>query len=225
MILSDIECDAGCGIVPFEYHDKNYVNALQWAIGLELFLLIKDPWRVYLTTDHPNGAAFTAYPKIIKLLMDRSFRNQELEKINKDSQNNSILKSLKREYSIYEIAILTRAGPAKILGLNNIGHLGEGAKADVTVYTEQQDKEKMFENPFLVFKDGQIIVKNGTIRKITNGKLYIAETDYDQSIKKEINIHFEKYIGRKMSLFEIQNQELWDHELELEQVRCNRNDY
>jgi len=224
-ICADLECEAGCGIIPFEYRDKNYVNALQWAIGLELFLLIKDPWRVYLTTDHPNGAAFTAYPRLIKLLMDRSFRNEELEKINKDSQNNSILKSLKREYSLYEIAILTRSGPAKILGLNNIGHLGEGAKADITVYTEHQDKEKMFENPFLVFKDGQIIVKNGTIKKVINGKLYIAEAEYDQSIKKEISIYFEKYIGRKMSSFEIQNQELWDHGLELEQIRCSRNDY
>ena len=39
-------------------------------------------------------------------------------------------------------------------------------------------QEKMFENPFLVFKDGQIIVKNGTIKKVINGKLYIAEVFY-----------------------------------------------
>ena len=157
--------------------------------------------------------------------MDRNFRNQELEKINKDSQNNSILKSLKREYSLYEIAILTRAGPAKVLGLNNIGHLGEGAKADITVYNEYKDKEIMFDNPFLVLKDGQIIVKNGTIKKVVNGKLYIADTEYDQNIKKEIGIYFEKYLGRKMSSFEIQNQELWDYGLELEQIHCSRNDY
>ena len=46
-----------CGVVPFDYKDKSFVNALQWAIGLELFLLIEDPWRVFLTTDHPNGGA------------------------------------------------------------------------------------------------------------------------------------------------------------------------
>ena len=38
-IFADIECDAGCGIVPFEYRDKNFVNSLQWAIGLELSLI------------------------------------------------------------------------------------------------------------------------------------------------------------------------------------------
>ena len=54
-VIMDIECDAGCGVVPFKYRDQNYVNALQWAIGLELFLSVEDPWRIFLTTDHPNG--------------------------------------------------------------------------------------------------------------------------------------------------------------------------
>ena len=224
-ICADIECDAGCGIVPFEYRDKNFVNALQWAIGLELFLLIKDPWRIYLTTDHPNGAAFTAYPRIIKLLMDKSYRDNEFEKINKQAQKSSVLKNLKREYSLYDIAILTRAGPAKVLGLNNIGHLGVGAKANITVYNDKQDKEEMFEKPFMVLKDGEIIVKNGNIQKVFNGKFYIAETDYDKSIEKEIKSHFEKYMGRRMENFKIQNQELWDYGIETENIRCNRNDY
>ena len=224
-ICADIECDAGCGIVPFEYRDKNFVNSLQWAIGLELFLLIKDPWRIYLTTDHPNGAAFTAYPRIIKLLMDKSYRDNEFEKINKQAQKSSVLKNLKREYSLYDIAILTRAGPAKVLGLNNIGHLGLGAKANITVYNDKQDKEEMFENPFMVLKDGEIIVKNGNIQKVFNGKFYTAETDYDKSIEKEIKSYFEKYIGRRMENFKIQNQELWDYGIETENIRCNRNDY
>src|SRR5207244_2583974 len=51
----DIELETGCGIVPYSYREKAAVAALQWAIGLELFLLAKDPWRVVLSTDHPNG--------------------------------------------------------------------------------------------------------------------------------------------------------------------------
>ena len=50
-ISMDIECDGGCGLVPFRYRDRNFVNALQWAIGLELFLLGKDPWQVVLQSD------------------------------------------------------------------------------------------------------------------------------------------------------------------------------
>ena len=52
----------GGGIVPFEYKAGSFFNAVQFAVGLELFLLIDDPWRVFFTTDHPNGAPFTALP-------------------------------------------------------------------------------------------------------------------------------------------------------------------
>jgi formylmethanofuran dehydrogenase subunit A len=135
--LMDIECDAGCGVVPFKYRDQNFVNALQWAIGLELFLLVQDPWRVFLTTDHPNGGPFTSYPHLIKLLTDRGFRNEMLASIQPDAAAQSALKDIAREYSLYEIAIMTRAGPARILGLQDRGHLGVGAVADVVIYEPQ----------------------------------------------------------------------------------------
>ncbi len=34
-VVMDIECDAGCGVVPMHYRDKSFVNAMQWVIGLE----------------------------------------------------------------------------------------------------------------------------------------------------------------------------------------------
>src|SRR6185503_20689877 len=104
-IGADIECEAGCGVVPFKYRDQNFVNALQWAIGLELFLLIEDPWRVFLTTDHPNGGPFTSYPHLIRLLTDRSFRNDALAGIEPAAAAHSSLQRIAREYSLYEIAI------------------------------------------------------------------------------------------------------------------------
>jgi formylmethanofuran dehydrogenase subunit A len=92
-VVMDIECDAGCGVVPMRYRDKSFVNALQWAIGLELFLLIDDPWRIFLTTDHPNGAPFTFYPHLIRLLMDKGFRNDMMQKINPDAASTRSTKS------------------------------------------------------------------------------------------------------------------------------------
>src|SRR5918992_1389001 len=70
-VNADVEAETGCGIVPFEYRERNYVHALQWGIGLELFLLSRDPWRIVLSTDHPNGGSFLSYPRLIRLLMDR----------------------------------------------------------------------------------------------------------------------------------------------------------
>ena len=64
--------------MPIKYEDTNAVHALQWAIGLEWFLRVDDPWQVALSTDHPNGGSFLAYPQIIALLMDRGLRNDTL---------------------------------------------------------------------------------------------------------------------------------------------------
>jgi len=210
-VIMDIECDAGCGVVPFKYRDKNFVNALQWAIGLELFLLINDPWRIFLTTDHPNGAPFTSYPHLIRLLMDRSFRNDMLSTINKDAAAASTLSSIDREYTLYEIATMTRAAPARSLGLKNRGHLGGGAVADITVYNDLKNREKMFEKPLYVFKDGEEIVKNGKIVKVVSGGTHTLRPDYDKSIEKSLKKYFDRYMTIKLGNFKIDDDEIVEH--------------
>ena len=210
-VIMDIECDAGCGVVPFKYRDKNFVNALQWAIGLELFLLIHDPWRIFLTTDHPNGAPFTSYPHLIRLLMDRSFRNDMLATINKNAAAASELSSIDREYTLYEIATMTRAAPARSLGLKNRGHLGGGAIADITVYNNLRNKEKMFEKPLYVFKNGVEIVKNGKIVKVVTGSTHTLRPDYDKSIEKSLKKYFDRYMTVKLGNFKIDDDEIVEH--------------
>jgi formylmethanofuran dehydrogenase subunit A len=210
-VVMDIECDNGCGVVPMKYRDKSYVNALQWAIGLELFLLINDPWRIFLTTDHPNGAPFYYYPHLIRLLMDRTFRNEMLEKLHPGAQAATILKSLNREYSLYEIAIMTRAGPAKSLGLRDRGHLGAGAMADITVYEENAaDREAMFKTPLFVFKSGELIVKNGRVVKVVAGATHVARPEYDRGIEKSLREYFDLYHTVKLDNFRLSDQEIVD---------------
>ena len=207
-VIMDIECDAGCGVVPFKYRDQNYVNALQWAIGLEVFLSVDDPWRVFLTTDHPNGAPFTSYPHLIRLLMDKSFRNDAFDKLNLDAQAMSNLKSLDREYSLYEIATMTRSAPAKLIGLQDRGHLGIGAAADITVYTDQADREAMFAKPDLVFKDGELVVKEGKVVKVVWGATHTAKPAFDTSVEKDIKQYFDRYHTMQMQNFKISNDHI-----------------
>lgn len=207
-VIMDIECDAGCGVVPFKYRDQNYVNALQWAIGLEVFLSVDDPWRVFLTTDHPNGAPFTSYPHLIRLLMDKTFRNDAFDKLNLDAQAMSNLKSLDREYSLYEIATMTRSAPAKLIGLQDRGHLGVGAAADITVYTDQADKEAMFAKPDLVFKDGELVVKEGKVVKVVWGATHTAKPAFDTSVEKDIKQYFDRYHTMQMQNFKISNDHI-----------------
>lgn len=207
-VIMDIECDAGCGVVPFKYRDQNYVNALQWAIGLEVFLSVDDPWRIFLTTDHPNGAPFTSYPHLIRLLMDKTFRNDAFDKLNLDAQAMSNLKSLEREYNLYEIATMTRSAPAKLIGLHDRGHLGVGAAADITVYTDQADKEAMFAKPDLVFKDGELVVKEGKVVKVVWGATHTAKPAFDLGVEKDIKQYFDRYHTMQMHNFKISDDQI-----------------
>ena len=188
-IGADIECEAGCGVVPFRYREQSYVNALQWVIGLEIFLLVDDPWRVVLTTDHPNGGPFTSYPHLIRLLMDRSFREEQLAKLHPEVAAQAALRSITRELSLYEIAIMTRAGPARLLGLQGRGHLGAGAAADIAVYRENADREAMFATPEYVFKDGVLVSRAGRVTAAPVGGTHFVAPDYDRGIEQRLRRH------------------------------------
>jgi formylmethanofuran dehydrogenase subunit A len=193
-VNADTEAETGCGIVPFTYRERNYVHALQWGIGLELFLLSRDPWRIVLSTDHPNGGSFLSYPRLIRLLMDREFRNEQIRRVNgKAMKRTVLLDDLDREYTLEEIAIITRAGPARLLGLRDKGHLGVGADADITIYDDRDDREAMFAAPRHVIKDGRAVVEDGELREAGPGRLLRVGADYDTSIEPTLENLFEDH--------------------------------
>ena len=190
----DIELETGCGIVPYSYREKAAVAALQWAVGLELFLLAKDPWRVVLSTDHPNGGTFLQYPELMRLLMDRAYRDERLKAVNQKLLTGSaLLDGLAREYTLGEIAIVTRAGPARLLGLPHKGHLGPGADADVTVYAPDADRAKMFAAPRYVIKGGTLVVEEGQLRRAPAGARLAVRPDYDPAVKPDVKRFFDDY--------------------------------
>jgi formylmethanofuran dehydrogenase subunit A len=207
-VIMDIECDAGCGVVPFRYRDADYVSALQWAIGLELFLLVDDPWRVFLTTDHPNGGPFTSYPHLIRLLMDRSFRNDMLAKIHPEAQKATVLGSLGREYTLAEIAILTRSAPARSLGLTDHGHLGEGAVADIVAYDRHPDPERMFAAAAYLFRRGELVVRDGEVVAMPAGRTHAVMTEYDRAIEDRVAEHFARYRTMRFANFLLSPNEI-----------------
>jgi formylmethanofuran dehydrogenase subunit A len=207
-VIMDIECDAGCGVVPFRYRDKNFVNALQWAVGLEIFLLVSDPWRVFLTTDHPNGAPFTSYPELIRLLMDRSFRNERLALIHPDAQALTTPGSIERESSQHANAIRTRAAPPRIPGLSDRGQLGPGAAADITVYRDHPDRQRMFEAPEYVFKDGVLVARNGDLVGVAWGRFHAVAPPFDAGIEQRLARYFERYQTIRAANFAISDDEM-----------------
>jgi len=81
------------------------------------------------------------YSEVIALLMsNKSARKRSRRSMKRYTQKNK-LPGLDRELDFSEIAIMTRAGTAKVLGLlDTKGHLGVGADADVSIYDIKPDQ-------------------------------------------------------------------------------------
>jgi formylmethanofuran dehydrogenase subunit A len=212
-VNADTECESGCGILPFSYQEHIYTHAMQWAIGLELFLLSKDPWRMVLSTDHPNGGSFMNYPRLIRLLMDRDFRREQMARVNQKAIQRTSLPDIEREFTLQEIAIITRAGPARLLGLKDKGHLGAGADADITIYDEHDDREQMFSVPRYVIKDGHMIIEDHEFRTDHEGRVLHVEPDYDPAIEEVIRPFFEDYYTIRFENYPVGEEYLHRHEV------------
>jgi len=198
-VNSHAETECGAGIVPYIFDPKVGVNAIQWAIGLELFLMVKDPFQVFLTTDHPNAGPFTRYPEIIALLMDKSYRDEQLAAVHKGAVEKTKLGELDRTYDLSEIATITRAGTAKCLGMTSKGHLGIGAEGSVAIYdlkqegNEAKDIINAFRGAAYTIKEGKIVVKDGKVVESVDGSTLWTDIEtplekYDElveNVKKE----------------------------------------
>jgi formylmethanofuran dehydrogenase subunit A len=210
----------GGGIVPYRYRRTDFYNAVQWAAGLELFLLIDDPWRVFFTTDHPNGAPFTAYPDLLALLMDRSLREQQIATLPKEAMEVTTLASIRREYTFPEIAIMTRAAPARLLGLGDRGHLKPGARADIAVYRTQSDRAAMFRDAELVLKDGAVVVRHGKPTGVGVGRGLAVRPGFDAAIDRRIGAFYEQTYGIPNAAFDVPPADMLGRALPFEAVPC-----
>jgi formylmethanofuran dehydrogenase subunit A len=171
---TDVEMETAAGVVPYVYDKDIKVCGIQWAIGLELGLYAKDPMRTYITTDHPNAGPFTRYPRVIKWLMSKKAREATLATFKHSDKVISAtnIHTVDRELTLYEIAQMTRAGPAKCLGLSNMyGGLAPGMDANVGVFdlnykNMPSDPEKIEEallRADYFIKSGHVVVKDGDV--------------------------------------------------------------
>ncbi|WP_048189695.1 tungsten-dependent formylmethanofuran dehydrogenase subunit FwdA [Methanobacterium sp. SMA-27] len=221
----DVELETGSGVVPFIYSGKAPVPSSQWAIGLELFLLVNDPEKICLTTDSPNAGPFTRYPRVMSWLMSNKYREDMIEnQVHKWAQKKTSIATLDREYSFYEIAQISRATPATVLGLSDTkGHLGVGADADIAIYgfnPETQDPstdymalEEALTAASYVLKDGEIVVKDGNVVNIgQHGRTYWVNSVYDAELETqivgEVEKMFKKYYSVNFANYAVQDEYL-----------------
>jgi formylmethanofuran dehydrogenase subunit A len=133
--------------------------------------------------------------------MDRNLRAAWIEGLPKPALAMTTLPSIGREYTLFEIATMTRASPAKLLGLSDRGHLGEGALADIAVYHDLKDRAAMFRGAHLVFKNGDAVVRDGKVTREVAGKtLHVAPT-FDRAIDRKLDGYYEGLYGVPRRLF------------------------
>jgi len=220
-INHDVETETSAGIVPFRYRRRSYVHAIQWSIGLELSLLIEDPWKIYLTTDHPNAAPFTSYPRVVSWLMSQAAREKVMKKINRKARRRSLLPTVDREYGLREVAIVTRAGPAKALGLTRKGHVGVGADADIAVYNVNPERvnlskkyktvRRAFQRAAYTIKEGKVVVKDGKVVRSVSGKTFWVNVKASPSIIEiapTLQREFEKYYTVRYENYQVPTHHL-----------------
>ena len=215
----DVEMETASGVIPVMYRRKNLVNSIMWAIGLELALLVENPWQCLLTTDNPNGAPFVKYPEIIGLLMSKEYREKEFATVHKSTEKRTCLSALDRELGFEEIAVMTRAGQARALGLDQFGkgHLGVGADADIAVYPIRPDRidpSKQYAEIIRGFAQTKFTMKGGIL--VSRDDVILADdlnrtfwcspkvpAAYDMSHDPELVSVFEKYYTVRMENYPV----------------------
>ena len=201
----DVEMETAAGVVPYVYDPNIKVCDIQWAIGLELALYAKDMNRIFLTTDHPNAGPFTRYPRVIKWLMSKKAREAVLDSFkHKDKViDATTLHTIDRELTLYEIAQMTRSGPAKCLGMSNIyGGLAPGMNADVGIFdlnyknmpSDPEKIEKAFQRAACFIKSGEIVVKDGEVLSRGHKKTVWVHVNMPENlqVKRDITQSFTK---------------------------------
>ena len=136
----------------------------------------------------------------------------------------SLLPSITRELSLYDIAIVTRAGQAKALGLPNKGHLGVGADADVAIYNVNPETidiarkykpvRRAFGSAAYTIKDGQVVVKEGEVVQHADGRTMWVDVKTTEQIKidEDMKRRFKEYWT-----VEYDNYPVTDHYLKIQE--------
>jgi formylmethanofuran dehydrogenase subunit A len=204
-INNDVEMESGAGVVPMLYKASSLVNAIQWCIGLELMLLVQNPWQVMLTTDHPNAGPFCAYPQIIRLLMDRDYRAEQISAINPRALKYTCLAQIDREYTLAEIAVVSRAAAAKALGLPHKGNLRIGSHGDIAIYRIQENKQAMFAGPAYVLKDGETVIRGGQAVKSFEGRRFMVQPEREAALPPDLAKQFHQFYSIALSNFPVED--------------------
>jgi len=80
-----------------------------------------------------------------------------------------------------------------------------GAIADIAVYTPQADQEAMFSVADRVFKNGELVVKNGSVQQRRNGATQMIQVSFEPQIKRDIQAYYDRFYNLSLDNFKVED--------------------
>ena len=208
IIRSAIELE-GDAFATHRMFDKNIKkDCIIWSNAIDLALNIKNKYQVQFSINYPNYANITDVPEISTWLLSEQARGKFIETMDPSYKAITNLLNIPKSLSFNEFVIMTRASPARSLGLNKIkGHLGNGADGDMNILDmnasdldlnkDWESLKKSLKSIEYVIKKGEIIKKNDEINLNKEGKIIWtkgnAPDDPSGYIMKKKREFYQKY--------------------------------
>ncbi|MHA1804684.1 MAG: amidohydrolase family protein [Promethearchaeota archaeon] len=187
-----------------ELHSIFFVNAIDLALN------IQNKWQVQFSVNYPNHGDVNDIPTLIGILMSADVRKKFLEKLHPILSEEKFSNIHDKEFNFNEIVILTRASPAKSLGIGKIkGNLGVGADGDVNILDIDVNElnlpkeinilQKALSSVHQVIKAGMIVKEQDNFNLTPQGHIFHAHGDRIELKDTELLMKAKKDYYKKYS--------------------------
>jgi formylmethanofuran dehydrogenase subunit A len=212
LISSAVEFEGDTFATLRNFDKKNIQNCILWANGIDLALRVDNKWQLQFSVNYPNYANINNVPEITTWLVSKDARDKFMTGMNNEFLSNNTLQDNDKTLTFNEYIIITRASPAKSLGLGNIkGSLGEGADADLNILdlnineidisTEYEQLKNALSNIEYVIKSGEIIKQKEKINLAHQGKIFWSKGNVDIEDKELIMKSKKDFYQKYSSMF------------------------
>ncbi len=210
LVSSAIESEGDSFVSMRKFKKENDNDCILWANAIDLALNIRNKFQISLSLNYPNYSNINNIPEIATWLVSKIARANFMKDMNKEFLKNNKLQNSDKCLTFNELVILTRASPAKSLGLGSIkGNLGVGADADINILdidirdiNLEKDFETLktaFSNIEYVIKAGKIIKKEENIDLESNGLIFWTEGKIEKKEAKKLILSKKEDFYRKYS--------------------------
>jgi len=193
LIRSAVEFEGDMFAALRNFRKDKKSDCILWANSLDLALSIKDKWQMQLSVNFPNYAHINDVSQIATWLTSKKARSKFMANMNQEFLNNNSLQKHDESLSFNDFVIVSRASPAKSLGLGHVkGNLGIGSDADINILNINLKETDISQNPEklksalknieFVLKAGKIIKNNDKIDLTPQGKIFWTE---GKSVKED----------------------------------------